>query len=443
MAGFDCAMKEIGEAKMGLLANPVGWTPRINEELPSASRGATKCLRQTLRRVTKMPEGCVDHTLSFLNVCDIAECGGCARPLDVSRRAFTETRIFFMTDMNINQGNRDADSLMNAVEGAATNHGVMTTIIGIGVDFDVALTDRLACVRGANYFTVHSTDEFLKQMTEEVDYLMAPLAYDLKVEIDTGIAGDKTNPHVLAVQVYGAPEPAKNGPRPAGTLARINSFFPSSMNAEGQTKGSVILCRLNHAPPSGRLSLTTSYSPRTGDCIQRLHHQTVLQNAPEAGALKGIALVRYVNAVRSYLSDMKASQDITATSSINNGIRHPSEAGADISESMPRSNNKRGCKAWLMGPQTTDPVSKKAIHSPKDPMQKERIHKTLATTYSEVFAEVGRYLQDVESKLQLLGDTDTNLSPWSEKVVELREGCVKCMSGRPDVTQDQLTANSG
>lgn len=130
MAGFDCAMKEIGEAKMGLLANPVGWTPRINEELPSASRGATKCLRQTLRRVTKMPEGCVDHTLSFLNVCDIAECGGCARPLDVSRRAFTETRIFFMTDMNINQGNRDADSLMNAVEGAATNHGVMTTIVG-------------------------------------------------------------------------------------------------------------------------------------------------------------------------------------------------------------------------------------------------------------------------------------------------------------------------
>merc|ERR1712072_1070866 len=101
-------------------------------------------------------------------------------PLDTGRRAFTETRVFFMTDMNINQGTKDGDSLLSAIEMAAKQRGVLTTIVGIGVDFDVALTNRLACVRGANYFTAHTTAEFLQQMTEELGYLMAPLAFDLK-----------------------------------------------------------------------------------------------------------------------------------------------------------------------------------------------------------------------------------------------------------------------
>jgi hypothetical protein len=455
MAGFEGAMQILQEAENGLMSTPVGWTPRIDEELPAASRDATQFLKQTLQEaengLMSIAPSCVEHALSFLNFGDIARAGGSTVACDVSRQAFTETRIFFMTDMNINQGNKDAASLMKAIEDAATQHGVMTTIVGIGIDFDVTLTDHLACVRGANYFTVHSTDEFLTQMTEEVDYLMAPLAFDLKVEIASSIDEDNSNSQVSAVHVYGAPEPAKNGPRPAGTLARINSFFPSSTNEQGQTKGSLIICRLDHVPSSGHLSLKTSYNPRNGDPIQCLYHQAEVRDEMDAAALKGIALVRYVNAIRCYLSDMQSGRHVASTS-IGNGITHPTNPcdsehptdpgdpcdseseSVNVGIKIPgKRQNQKSCLRSLLGRKSLPRGDSDADIMGPD----HHKHKTTAlmATYSDVFERLGSYLQDVENKLKCLGDTDADVSKWREKLVELRQGCLQGMNKSQDGTE--------
>jgi len=420
----------IQEAESGISDTPMGWTARINDELPPASRNAAQFLRQTLRKGAHLPSGCVDLVLNFLNVSDITECGtgnsaGLHQDSDsqtsrignvfssffqkrspkrqcdanASRRAFTETRVFFMTDMNINQGTKNGNSLMEAVENAAKHQGVMTTIIGIGVDFDVSLTDRLACVRGANYFTAHSTDEFLHQMIEELDYLMAPLAFDMKVEIDQSFNGKEPEVAVVAQHVYGAPEPAKYGPRPAGTLARINSFFPSSTDAHGQTKGSMILCKLDQAPASGQLNLTTTYIPRSGGNVQQLHHQAKLTRSSDASALKGIALVRYVNAVRCYLADMRDGQHMPSTS-VTAGIAHPqSTFSMETQVDMQYLQEKQAGHQQLA-------------------------ERALAASYCETFEVLEQYLEDVEAELKSFGDLDRDLSMWREKLAELRESCV-------------------
>lgn len=416
MAGFDCAMNLIQEAEGGLLTAPVAWTPRINNELPPASRNSVHFLRQILWKGARLRHGCIDQVLSFLSVCDVTACGSSEIPANVSRKAFTETRIFFMTDMNINQGTKDGSELMLAVENAAKKQGIMTTIIGIGVDFDVALTDRLACVRGANYFTAHSTDEFLRQMTEELDYLMAPLAFDMKVEMDL----DRAAIPVVAEHVYGAPEPAKNGPRPAGTLARINSFFPSSTDQNGQTKGSLILSKLDQAPPSGHLRLTTTYNPRTGGSVQQMNHQAQLTRSVDATTLKGIALIRYVNVVRCYLADMRDGAHMPS-SSPTTGIVHPPNKNAGTNTLIPGGGYPNGSALMMQK------TNKKEANIDLEYQQQQRARRMLAASYSETFKSLEQYLDDVEIQLKSWGDGDSDMSKWREKLVELGEGCAECM----------------
>jgi len=311
---------------------------------------------------------------------------------------------------------------MVAVENAAKNHGVMTTIVGIGVDFDVTLTDRLACVRGANYFTAHSTDEFLHQMTEELDYLMAPLAFDIEVKIDSRHDGHTSAKPVVAEHVYGAPEPANRGPRPEGTLARINSFFPSPTDAQGQTKGSLIVCKLNEAPPSGRLCLSTIYNPRSGGNAQKLHHEAVLRplsKSYDAAALKSIALVRYVNAVRCYLTDMSDRIHIPSTSKTD-GIVHPGSTTCCKQNGKTKSSKclKMPCKRASCGEEPTEEECQEA---------RQRV----ATSYCETFDALEQYLKDMEIGLKSLGDQDGCLSKWRNKLVELRTSCAKYVK-KPD-----------
>ena len=35
-------------------------------------------------------------------------------------------------------------------------HGIHTTLVGVGLDFNTDLVERISKVRGANYFSVHS-----------------------------------------------------------------------------------------------------------------------------------------------------------------------------------------------------------------------------------------------------------------------------------------------
>ena len=64
------------------------------------------------------------------------------------------------------------------------------------------LIKRITKVRGANYYSVHSTKEFKTRMDDEFEYMVTPLVFDLQLSLTaTGYEIEK---------VYGSPSADKS-----------------------------------------------------------------------------------------------------------------------------------------------------------------------------------------------------------------------------------------
>jgi Ca-activated chloride channel family protein len=74
-----------------------------------------------------------------------------------------ENRIIFLTDAQPNTGDISEDGLLGQVIQNSKNH-IYTTFIGIGVDFNSVLIEQISKTRGANYYSVHSSTEFMQRM---------------------------------------------------------------------------------------------------------------------------------------------------------------------------------------------------------------------------------------------------------------------------------------
>lgn len=144
-------------------------------------------------------------------------------------------RIIFLTDAMPNIGDTSEYGLLGMVKGNAADD-IHTTFVGIGVDFNTELVDAITKVRGANYHSVHSPDEFNQRMVEEFDFMVTPLVYDLELTLESEswkIAG-----------VYGSPD----ADEATGTLMSVNTLFPSN-KTDGETRGGLVLMRLDGSCP--------------------------------------------------------------------------------------------------------------------------------------------------------------------------------------------------
>jgi Ca-activated chloride channel homolog len=123
-----------------------------------------------------------------------------------------ESRIILLTDAMPNMGDTSASSLSGMV---ASNAGkrIFTTFIGVGVDFNSSLIEILTKTKGANYYSVHGSQEFKQRMDTEFDYMVTPLVFDLRLSLKTDGFAVK--------DVYGSPRPT----RPRGSSS---SSTPSS-----------------------------------------------------------------------------------------------------------------------------------------------------------------------------------------------------------------------
>ena len=65
------------------------------------------------------------------------------------------------------------------------NNGIYTTFIGVGVDFNTELVNLIGSVRGANYYSVHNSEEFKTRMGEQFEYMVTPLVFDLNLKFDS------------------------------------------------------------------------------------------------------------------------------------------------------------------------------------------------------------------------------------------------------------------
>eukprot|EP01083_Nonionella_stella_P177445 623706_1 len=152
-----------------------------------------------------------------------------------------ENRMIMVTDACPNAGSTDPQSLMSLVRNAATRKErgkrIYTTFVGVGLDFNCDLVSEISKVRGANYFAVHSPKEFMNKIHLEFDYIVSPMVFDLKLSLQR--EGNRDNSCIEAV--YGS----NDIDVASGEIMNINTLFPSPPNDEGETKGSIVLIKLN------------------------------------------------------------------------------------------------------------------------------------------------------------------------------------------------------
>ncbi|RUP50034.1 hypothetical protein BC936DRAFT_140631, partial [Jimgerdemannia flammicorona] len=150
-------------------------------------------------------------------------------------------RIIFLTDLNSSCGTaNDEDELLKLTAKNASEllGGIYTTVVGVGMDFNVALVERISKTRGCKYTSITSVSEFREIMDTEFNHDVMPIAFDIGLKIDSD--------NWLVDKAYGSPE--LNGIN-TGEDDKIafSSEFPSAHDENGYSKGGLILFRLKPA----------------------------------------------------------------------------------------------------------------------------------------------------------------------------------------------------
>jgi len=204
-----------------------------------------------------------------------------------------ENRIIFLTDAMPNLGDTTRGGLFSQLENNSED-SLYTTFIGIGVDFNTDLVESLTKIRGANYYSVHSEDEFKTRMDDEFEFMVTPLVFDLNLILEAdGYDIEK---------VYGSPE----ADEATGEIMKVNTLFPSKTK-EGETKGGIVLLKLKKTSDNGKLVLKTTYEDRSGkkDSDEKKidfenKKSDYYQNN---GIQKGILLSRYADLIKNWIID--------------------------------------------------------------------------------------------------------------------------------------------
>lgn len=225
-------------------------------------------------------------------------------------------RVFFLTDMNLNVGERNTDQVLSMFNDAsALTRPVHATVIGFGIDFNAALMEALAGVPSCNYFTVFSAKDFLHQMTFEFDYLVFPVASDLTVETDDQAA-------VSTIAVCGAPvSPRKLS---ESTILYVNSVFPSQTmgRRQDETKGGIVIVKVRLTEPAKPLALRVSYTTFDGQrhsFVEQVDFAADLDQPQfeRSGIRKGVLLARWTALMRAFLANANSTAEEPFSSEVN------------------------------------------------------------------------------------------------------------------------------
>jgi Ca-activated chloride channel family protein len=206
-----------------------------------------------------------------------------------------ENRIILLTDAQPNTGDYSSSGLMSAVKNNASSR-IYTTFIGIGLDFNSSLIEEITSAKGANYYSVHSPREFREKITDEFDFMVTPLVFNLRLDFESkGWRIEK---------VFGSPEADQS----TGQLMKINTLFPSKSEG-GENKGGIVILKLRKMSSSNddRVYLKVTYEDRNGRSDSS---QEVIQpeaTAPEyfdnSGIRKAILLTRYAALLQNWTID--------------------------------------------------------------------------------------------------------------------------------------------
>ncbi len=205
-----------------------------------------------------------------------------------------QNRIIVITDAMPNVGDTSSTGLMGNIEKNAKNK-IYTSLIGVGVDFNTTLTEKISNVKGANYYSVHSSEEFKKTLADEFDYMVTPLIFDLDLSFNSE--------DYEIENVYGTDSIDKT----TGSIMHINTLFPSSSNSNGEVKGGIVVLKLKKKAESNsnNISLNISYKDSKEQSHSNEEKVKFKQSAEDfydnTGIQKAIVLARYVNTLKNWI----------------------------------------------------------------------------------------------------------------------------------------------
>lgn len=211
-----------------------------------------------------------------------------------------ENRIIVITDAMPNLGKTSKDTLTKDVEENAKK-GIYTSFIGVGVDFNTEVIECLSSVTGSNYFSVHNSEEFKKIMSDDFDYMVTPLVFDLELKLDSN--------EFKIDQVYGTDCKDMN----SGSIMNVKTLFPSSRNSSGEAKGGIILLKLTPISYTSqytdisaqKTNITVSYKDGKGKMhtnTQEVKFKKLNEEYYDnTGIRKGIVLARYANLMQEWI----------------------------------------------------------------------------------------------------------------------------------------------
>lgn len=203
-----------------------------------------------------------------------------------------ENRIIVITDAMPNSGDTSEDGLLSMVKKNAEN-GIYTTFIGVGVDFNTELIEEITDAKGANYYSVHSSDEFKERMGEQFEYMVTPLVFDLNLSLESS--------DYKIESVYGSDTDDFS----SGNIMKVNTLFPSKTSSEGEVKGGVVLLKLKKISDNdGKLKLNVSYKDRNENPYsnsQEVDFYADEEYYDNTGIRKAILLTRYANILKNWI----------------------------------------------------------------------------------------------------------------------------------------------
>ena len=204
-----------------------------------------------------------------------------------------ENRIIFLTDAMPNRGELDEEGLFGMAKDAS-ERGIHTTFVGVGVDFNNDLVEFVSKIKGANYYSVHSSEGFAKVLNDEFEYMVTPLVYDLSLKLNSK--------SYIIDGVYGSPDARKA----TGEIMSINTLFPSKNSGEA-TKGGIVLLKLKKTNSSdANIALNVSYKDIDGESHSN-NQQVIIENSQNGGIRKAILVSDYVSVMKNWLIDSRAA----------------------------------------------------------------------------------------------------------------------------------------
>eukprot|EP01083_Nonionella_stella_P129799 393859_1 len=218
-------------------------------------------------------------------------------------------RIIFLTDMKPNCGVTDINCIYHMIELAESKQHIFTTFIGVGIDIQMDTLQYMNNIKGFNYFYIDNSDDFMRKMDDEFEYMVNPMIFDLKIVLKSeGLS-------CCVDRVFGVPSSDKASHRTMylGEVMTIASLFPSLTNENNEVKGGIIVLKLK-ADKSviSNLQLSISYTDKYDRKYE--NHQNVrfrsglandmienVSHFDNIGIRKAVLLIHYVEFIHKWL----------------------------------------------------------------------------------------------------------------------------------------------